>query len=116
MPPVEQSLDLLLAATELHLAVGEARLMIARRVFVGVAAQAAHHTAERLLRGAIGVRDVLTARARLRGIGRLPSAGRLPALAPSPGQLLRQLAEVAGGEIGVHPPRLEAHRANRQLL
>src|SRR5438874_12866631 len=105
MPPVQQGFDLVLAATALHLTVGEARLMIARRVFVGVAAQAAHHTAERLLCAAIGVRDVLTARARLRGIRRLPRAGPLPALAPSPGQLLRQLAEVAGGEIGGHPPR-----------
>src|SRR5438874_9253319 len=99
MPPVQQGFDLLLATTALHLAVGEARLMIARRVFVGVAAQAAHLTAERLLIGAIGTRDELTARARLRGIRRLPSAGRLPALAPSPGQLLRQVTEVAGGEI-----------------
>jgi hypothetical protein len=61
MPLVQQGFDRLLATTALHLAVVEARLMVKRRVFVGVAVPATHLAAERLLLDAIGARDEVTA-------------------------------------------------------
>ena len=63
MPAVEQGFDLLPAATRLYLAIVETRLVVPRRVLIGVEREAACLAAERLLLNAIGSTDKVTARA-----------------------------------------------------
>src|SRR5688500_2051217 len=116
MPRVQQGFHRFLAPTPLHLAVVEPSLKIDRRVLIGVDAETARLTAKRLLGWAIGTGDKITSRTSLRRTRRLACPRPLPTFPCAPGELLGQMAEIAGVEIGVGPPRLEAHRTHAQVF
>src|SRR5262245_19046520 len=90
--------------------------MIHCSVLVGMTSKTTRLTAERLLFRPIGLRDEVTVRTFLRGIRCLACPRPLPAFACAPGELLGQVAEIAGIEIGVGPARLEAHCAHTQVF
>src|SRR6266545_3907279 len=116
MPGVEQGFDGLLAAACSHLAVMEASLMINCRIDIGMKSQAARLTAKRLLLGAIGARDEVTARTLLGGVRRPSCPSRLPALFGAPGDLAREVSQVRGVQISIHPPGSKAHGTHVQVF
>jgi len=74
------------------------------------------HTAKRLLVGSIGSVYIITHIASLRGIRTLDSDGGDASFGGIPGELLGEVCQVGGVQIGVHGTRLELHGGHGELF
>ena len=112
----EESFDFVLICATRYFFIPYSSCKIGSGVHIGMGLQSAYLTAKRLLIGPIGAIHKVAATAFLRGIGALDPGGPYPALGSIPGDLLGQVREVRGMQVGVHGPRLELHGPDRQLL
>ena len=87
-----------------------------RCVEIGVYAVATDHAAKRLLVGSVGAIWIVTDAARLRGVGALDFRCRSATLSCVPGDLLGDVRQVGGVQVGIHGARLVLHGRNRKLF
>src|SRR5258708_485193 len=102
MTAIQQGFDSLLSATAAEFAVLQAALQIARGNHIRMIGIGTHLTTERLLRGAISTRGEVAVRALLRGVGRLNLNERDATFGGTPVQLLDDMGQVGGLQIGIH--------------
>ena len=79
-------------------------------------AVATDHAAKRLLVGSVGSVWIVTHAAFLRGVCALDFRCCSPSLRRVPGDLLGDVRQVGGVQIGIHGARLVPHGGNRELL
>jgi hypothetical protein len=68
--------------------------------------------AKRLLIGSVLPMNVMTCIAFLRGIGAFHSGGLYPSFGGIPANLLGDMCQIGGIQIGIHGARLELHAGN----
>jgi len=91
-------------------------LDVDRRVEIGMRAVATDHTAKRLLVGPVRTVDIVTDTALLRGIGASDPDGGDSSFGGIPGDLLGDVRQVGGVQVGVHGTCLVLHRGDRQVF
>src|SRR5258708_6884181 len=83
---------------------------------IGMRAVTTDHTAKRLLVGPVGSVYIMTHAALLGGIGALDFDCSYTSLGSIPGDLLGDVCEIGGVQVGVHGMRLVLHRGDRQVF
>ncbi len=78
--------------------------------------ETAHDTAKRLLIWSIGSIWIVAHTAFLRGIGAFHSGRLYASFGDIPGDLLGDVCQIGGIQVGIHGPRFVLHRGNRQLF
>ena len=91
-------------------------LDVDRRVEIGMRAVATDHTAKRLLVGPVRTVDIVTDTALLRGIGASDPDGGDSSFGGIPGDLLGDVRQVGGVQVGVHGARFVLHGRDRQVF
>src|SRR5262245_46163182 len=116
MARLQERLELLSCLGGLDLMVAQSRGAVDRRVVIGVHPPATNATTQRWGRGALDPVDKMAARAFLRRVGAFHRSSAYAAFGRPPCYLLGNMRQVRGVPIGVHAPRLEAHRGNVEAL
>jgi len=116
MPAQEQGFDCfsILAGTQFGISCSTRKIQSS--VVVRMCLKTADLTAKRLLIGSVGTIYIMAHTAFLGGIGTLDPDRLSPTFGGIPGNLLGDMCQVGGTQIGIHGSGFVLHRGNRQLF